>query len=270
MFDFLIGSDHFQSEYLGNGESLELLKVYIASHANAPAIQTIYQHYASTKHTQNCTVWVEWGGKHICDPLELDLESFESWEQSKLLTFDHKYDESKKARTAILYANIYDHSYLLFQETLTKISGSRTDFSFVLRFIPNIKRIGPVYISGYGVELALKNNEYKLSQDREEERLENEDSIPIIRPLSEAQLVDIAAIAIQTAQQSSSPFKNLVRLSTDFPKISHLLKANGSIRDISGLGVSLSRTVTGGEQLLFLNGKAIDVERLNAYEYSIL
>ena len=70
---------------------------------------------------------------------------------------------------AVFYADIYSEACLPILSKLTNQYNSNPDFGFVMRFKPSQRHLESVYVSGYGVELAVKSTEYNAVDDRKVE-----------------------------------------------------------------------------------------------------
>jgi UDP-glucose:glycoprotein glucosyltransferase len=70
---------------------------------------------------------------------------------------------------AILYADIFSPSFDEFHSKLVEMSDS-SEITYVLRFKPSANAVQKeLFLSGYGVELAIKSTEYKVIDDRKVE-----------------------------------------------------------------------------------------------------
>lgn len=196
-----------------------------------------------------------------------------------MLPFDHHHSKGDFPRTAVLYADIYSPQYLEIYQRLKELA-SEPDFNFVLRFIPGSKTGNPFSISGYGVELAVKNTEYQAVDDRDAVPESDDDSdggskpdrssifnekTPSIQKLTPQERSEIAWRAICFAADSEDRLTTLTRISEDFPKLAHLLKKSPLRSKLANDAAEMIQTLTGDRQLLFLNGINFDTDSINAF-----
>lgn len=68
----------------------------------------------------------------------------------------------------ILYADVYDPEFTAFRQYLDTL-GKDHGLEYSLRYRPPVKgdKESPLTLSGYGVELALKNTDYIVIDDRD-------------------------------------------------------------------------------------------------------
>jgi UDP-glucose:glycoprotein glucosyltransferase len=253
------------------------VKAALANHEQAPFIQQFYHYYRENVEGKECQVWVDFGGKFYCDEFKVD---FSDWKQSKLLTFDHSFKQKLTERTAILYANIQHETFEPMLKILKSAAKKHDDFNFVLRFIPAAEQRRAIYLSGYGVELDVKNTEYKAVDDRKVTNEDDQDSItsketdakellyepePSIQKLTKEQISEISGRAITFASESENKWDSLVQLTQNFPKYAHLLLEKSVNSDISRESLEMMQLATGEEQYLFMNGLNIDLEDINVF-----
>ncbi|KAJ3000901.1 hypothetical protein HDV02_002364 [Globomyces sp. JEL0801] len=290
LYNFIFKDNQIR-DYLSTDRSLDLLRVELATHANAPAIQSAYHYYLDTVVDGwpgldlDCDVWVDWGHQQLCTPSRLESAlsnlDFNAWKQPQVFESDFVVVQNPKSdKTAVLYADIYSKTYMDFQRILTKNGNS---FNFVLRFKPSKIKFDTIHLSGYGVELAIKKTDYIVTDDRkvtdaavdvDAVDLESEESIggildediPSLQPLSKDRILNIENLLISyAANASTDKLQMLSKLSQDFPKLAHLIPEE-SLKDkvVEDSRLLLTQYV-GEQQLLFLNGIPINIERLNAF-----
>ncbi|CAG8531718.1 10008_t:CDS:10 [Diversispora eburnea] len=100
-------------------------------------------------------------------------------------------------------------------ESLTKFIDTKLD---ILKYIPPKENQESLYLSGYGVELALKNTDYIVIDDRKVEA-----DISEIKPLKAGEIKSLGVKTAQVILESKDPLKTLTQLSQDFPKYSHYI-----------------------------------------------
>jgi UDP-glucose:glycoprotein glucosyltransferase len=192
------------------------------------------------------------------------------------MRFD-KYFRSDRNFTAIFYADVYSSEYLAFYSALLDKCKEFRNLNFSLRYKPRKGRSTAMYLSGYGVELAVKSTEYKAIDDREhfsnsdiksdeiqENRLPDlSEEFPSIKKLTKNQissnifdLVDISlkALSIASAAEKISRFSKLVALSEDFPKVAHLLDSKEADKSVAMISINLLQSGLIAGNGFFLNG----------------
>jgi UDP-glucose:glycoprotein glucosyltransferase len=279
-----LARESFFNEY-----SLDLLKTGIANNQYAVAVQAHYHYYTNYVAGTDCDCWVDSGSEKICTASELKLDVLKATvvkDPAKLLDVDIKYHKDASSRKiAILYSNLRVKCFSGFYKALKGFAEEDDDFSFILRFIPpkNGSDFKPITLSGYGVELALKNTEYQAVDDRLVDQKsasaketgkspsDNQDilweDVPSIEPLTKDELQSIAAVGIAFSRNSLNPLSTLSELCGNFPKFAHLITASEkSVKEVASASSALIQSVTGGSQIMLLNGIPFDLERLNVFE----
>lgn len=92
-----------------------------------------------------------------------------SYRRASLLPFDHIYQgiTGPVKDSIILYSDLFDGRSLSFHSFLLTWSDSKSGHQYVFRHrTPIVIDSTPMHLSGYGVELAIKNTEYKVIDDR--------------------------------------------------------------------------------------------------------
>ncbi|CAG8465507.1 9724_t:CDS:10 [Cetraspora pellucida] len=255
-------------QYLSVPTSLSFLEFALSLHTTAPAIQAYYHYYNATvvpstkdyienhEHLNfdpDCDVWVDWYGNQACSIEEFkkltgitDNSKFNSNFNiksdapiPKLLPFDHFLQYDEIAPLAVLYANLNSPSFLTFHKFLSDLAKNGV-LSYVLRYRPPKEKRDTLYLSGYGVELALKNTDYIVLDDRKVETddvNENDNQEPMlqerssidhlfdqqiseIKPLKYGEIKDLGLKAAQFVLEAQNPLLALSQLSQDFPKYS--------------------------------------------------
>lgn len=172
--------------YLSSPGSLALTKVALSLHATAPAIQAYYHYYdnavlpaklnATAEGTapfdETCAIWAELDDRQACTVASLagllDSTSPTAVHSAHFLPFDHILRPTAagaQSPVVILYADITSASFLPFHEYLS-LKVNSDGITYVLRYKPPATKASPVYLSGYGVELALKKTDYLVIDDR--------------------------------------------------------------------------------------------------------
>jgi UDP-glucose:glycoprotein glucosyltransferase len=230
IYEKIVESD-LVSAYLPGAGHLTILKAYLATCANCPKIQAFYHYYAETilLDKKDCEIWFAFNGVQHCS-----LEKFENAVNNfasnaaqlvryvldncspDILESDQVYEVQSPVHlpTAILYADLLNSQFVsYFQKAMEFAREAR--LKFVLRYKPSaLVSTRNQTIVGYGVELAVKNTEYKVSDDRDinsgsvatdEDANDSEqalfgESVPVIKPISKE---DIQSIFLLTQKSQS-------------------------------------------------------------------
>jgi UDP-glucose:glycoprotein glucosyltransferase len=273
-------------EIVTDNTTVAFMKASLANHEMAPSVQAFYHYYTENvmpgrpDFDTTCKVWIDWGGKQLCGPRT--EWNFDGWVQAKAVPFDHYYKGRMCSRTAILYANVHAPEFDGTLEWLKGLATDQEDFNFALRFIPDVSQRKALFLNGFGVELDVKNTEYKVLDDRKvaDEFVEDAsfvsqhaetaeilyEKVPTIQKLTKDQIADIAVKAVTFASQSENRWNSLVRLSENFPKYAHLLLNTKANFDLHKTSISIMQTTTGEEQMMLLNGQTVDVDDLNVFK----
>ncbi|CEF63031.1 UDP-glucose:glycoprotein glucosyltransferase 1 [Strongyloides ratti] len=164
---------------------LDLLKLSLSLRVASPAIE-LFQKLGKEKiDGKNCIAFVEIGDKFICSANELE-EIFTNGNNLNAETYsiDHIF-YSKKIRnneiigTIILYGNYASKEFGQLYNICKKASKNGK-INFAVRFYDSQEKPDamPVSLSGYGVELSIKNTEYKAIDDSNEKKDNFEDDLP--------------------------------------------------------------------------------------------
>uniref|UniRef100_A0AAX7VH14 UDP-glucose ceramide glucosyltransferase-like 1 n=1 Tax=Astatotilapia calliptera TaxID=8154 RepID=A0AAX7VH14_ASTCA len=141
---------------------LNMLKFALSLRAYSATVHSFQQIASTEPPPSGCSAFLSIHGEKTCDAEKLEalLKSAPQRTKPYLFKGDHKYPGSNPdAPVVILYAQFGTADFQkLHQVILSKVNeGSVT---YVLRhYLPK------VYLSGYGVELAIKSQEYKAKDD---------------------------------------------------------------------------------------------------------
>ncbi|XP_012736496.2 UDP-glucose:glycoprotein glucosyltransferase 1 isoform X1 [Fundulus heteroclitus] len=146
---------------------LNMLKLALSLRAYSATVHS-FQQIASTEHPPSgCSAFISVHGVKSCDPESLATLLKTAAERPKPYLFkgDHRYPGANPdTPVVILYAELGKPDFQKFHQVLTS-SVAEGSAVYVLRHYvakPNENR---VYLSGYGVELAIKSQEYKAKDD---------------------------------------------------------------------------------------------------------
>lgn len=123
----------------------------------------------------------------------------------------------------------------------------------------------PLFINGYGVELALKRTDYIVIDDRDEAQPNQEisatefriddEEIADLKPLSTSELYGLSLKASSYIMQSDDPFDTLGKISQDFPKFSTAMAAQDMSQEfLIEHKYNRGQVVPAGVNVLWING----------------
>ncbi|KAL1411228.1 killer toxin resistant protein [Vanrija albida] len=227
----------------------------LALHAAAPRIEASYASYAAVDEAalgvKACDAWVEWRGKGFCavDDLRRDIElsiDDEAHVASETayspLPFDRASNPDARAHAIFYYSPSAAAVPLL--EYLDAHAKAYPSFQYVVRYRPTAadrERTARTPLAGYGVEMALKNTDYLVVDDRAAgnggndaqaafEAPSNSSSQPFAAvlgsdpwaehatPLTAAEAKDLGLQAVALIKGAEDPLEAFVALSQDLPK----------------------------------------------------
>ncbi|EEP81948.1 conserved hypothetical protein [Uncinocarpus reesii 1704] len=138
-----------------------------------------------------------------------------------------------------------------------------------------------LFVSGYGVELALKRTDYIVIDDRAAEQSPNsenakatppaakdlkEESPADLKPLSASEVSTLGLNAASFAVNSENPFETLLKLSEDFPRHSSVIASiNATTEFLEEFGQNQEHMFPPGYNVVWINGVQIDSRRVNAF-----
>jgi UDP-glucose:glycoprotein glucosyltransferase len=178
-----------------------------------------------------------------------------------------------------LYADITSPTFGQFHKTLI-VTAREGKTSYRIRHrkpLVTEKAQGPLPISGYGVELALKRTDYIVIDDRKDGDSENETKpkaevkledgeLDDLKPLSTSELLTLGLKASSFVMQSENPFETLVKLSQDFPKYSTTLAGhNASNEFLTEHAYNRGLMVPAGLNVMWINGVQIIERQVDAF-----
>ncbi|XP_021551487.1 UDP-glucose:glycoprotein glucosyltransferase 1 [Neomonachus schauinslandi] len=144
-----------------------LLKFCLSLHSYSATIQAFQQIAADEPPPEGCNSFFSVHGKKTCDFGTLETLLLTASERPKPLLFrgDHRYPSSNpESPVVIFYSEIgYEEFYNFHRQLISKSNAGKINYVF-RHYILNPRK-EPVYLSGYGVELAIKSTEYKAKDD---------------------------------------------------------------------------------------------------------
>ncbi|XP_047200724.1 UDP-glucose:glycoprotein glucosyltransferase 1 [Girardinichthys multiradiatus] len=145
---------------------LNMLKFALSLRAYSATVYSFHQ-IASTEHPPDCSAFINVHGEKSCDPESLARLLKTAPERPKPYLFkgDHRYPGSNPDMpVVVLYAELGTPGFQKFHQILTsKVNEGLA--AYVLRHYVAKPNKNKVYLSGYGVELAIKSQEYKAKDD---------------------------------------------------------------------------------------------------------
>ncbi|RAL10314.1 putative UDP-glucose:glycoprotein glucosyltransferase [Aspergillus homomorphus CBS 101889] len=271
--------------HLRTPEALSSFKLSLAIRSASPRIAAHYQYYnASVQQSLAaaqdavCPVWVHSEGKQYCSStLERAQQGVMGPSDPPELPFDRVFGDSSLP-PAILYADVASPMFKDFHQSLTALA-KEGQISYRVRYRPPQHWSSrPLFVSGYGVELALKRTDYIVIDDRaaEERGADGSDSkksvdmegddLDDLRPLSSSEVSRLGPSTVGYVLDSESPLETLVKLSQDFPKYSARIAAYNVTRELlQDIQSSRLRMLPPGLNALWINGVQIDARQVDAF-----
>lgn len=125
-----------------------------------------FQSYVQNEEQQPCEVWVETGAGSTCD-----IDAIVTTTSLEHLPFDRVLSTRADAPTAILYTPNFSHPDFLRFHRYLSAQALDGQLAYIIRYAPSKSAdpFPPLALAGYGVELALKNTDYLVIDDREKE-----------------------------------------------------------------------------------------------------
>lgn len=211
-----------------------------------------------------------------CDMADL---RFCRYRDSRELPFDRVLGDVSLP-PAVLYADVSSPMFKDFHETLSEMAKSG-QISYRVRYRPPQHWTPrPLFVSGYGVELALKRTDYIVIDDRDAEQRDEiskdgdtdgseeltEDAVDDLRPLSSSEVSRLGLNSASYVMDSEDPLGTLIKLSQNFPKYSSTVAAHNATKELRNeIRVNRARMIPPGHNVLWINGKQIDSRQVDAF-----
>ncbi|KAF9915274.1 hypothetical protein BX616_006541, partial [Lobosporangium transversale] len=285
-------------------QAISSLKWSLAMHTTAPWIEAHYHLYNSTivpdraskgGFDPNCNVWVDWYDHQVCTASELEaivakgLDQYSKKASSKPTTMDLDHVQSSRndpSLFTILYADVYDGEFTKFRKYLDTLAIEH-GLQYSIRYRPSVTNASerPLSLAGYGVELALKNTDYIVIDDRDlghndddsafgqtvfsadtEQILFEGEGPPSVEPVSEQDLPSLDQLTAQFVLQSEDPLKALVAVSQDFPKYQRKLSKITLNETLSRAFYKNMETASGqNSPKIWLNNQPVPHHKMNPF-----
>ncbi|XP_051553094.1 UDP-glucose:glycoprotein glucosyltransferase 1-like [Myxocyprinus asiaticus] len=146
---------------------LNLLKFALSLRAYSSTVHSFHQIASNEPPPTGCKAFFSVHGQTSCDTEKLQTIIDTGLERPKPYLFkgDHKFPSANPdAPVVILYAEIGTKEFSRFHQ-LMLAKANEGLITYVLRHFLSNPSKNKVYLSGYGVELAIKNQEYKAKDD---------------------------------------------------------------------------------------------------------
>ncbi|KAL4819346.1 UDP-glucose:glycoprotein glucosyltransferase-domain-containing protein [Aspergillus spinulosporus] len=267
--------------HLSSPESLSSFKLSLSIRSASPRIAAHYQFYnTSVQHSlmaaqdAACPVWVHSDGKQYCSStMERAQQDVEGEIDGRALPFDRILGPDSLP-PAILYADVASPMFKDFHQTLSALA-KEGGISYRVRYRPPQHWSSrPLFVSGYGVELALKRTDYIVIDDRDaEQRGPNkiepagtEEAPDDLKPLSSSEVSRLGLNTVNYVADSEDPLNTLVKLSQDFPKYSATIAAyNASTQLHKEIKANRLGMLPPGASAIWINGVQIDPRQIDAF-----
>ncbi|ULT83129.1 hypothetical protein L3Y34_012402 [Caenorhabditis briggsae] len=152
-----------------SSSSADLLKFALALRQYSPRVQAFQQ--MAAEYGENCPVFAVVGEQVSCDYDKFEHLIRDAKKASHVLESDHFVGDKKSKKVVILYGELGTTSFAKAWQKLTK--SQKTGLIF-RHFSKHVEQ-NAVSLSGYGVELAIKNTEYKAVDESNEKKSVEED-----------------------------------------------------------------------------------------------
>ncbi|KAH3002751.1 hypothetical protein KXV72_002787 [Aspergillus fumigatus] len=275
----------YDDGHLSTPELLSSFKLSLAIRSAAPRITAHYHFYnASVQHSlmaaqdAACPVWVHSEGKQYCSSsMERAQQDVMGESDPRELPFDRVLGDLSLP-PAVLYADIASPMFKDFHHTLSALAKDG-QVSYRVRYRPPQHWISrPLFVSGYGVELALKRTDYIVIDDRDAEKRSQKDSGSSewasveeespddLGALSSSEVARLGLNTVSYVMDSEEPLDTLVRISQDFPKHSAKIAAyNASDALLKDIRTSRLGMLPSGVNVMWINGVQIDPRQIDAF-----
>ncbi|PGH18688.1 hypothetical protein AJ80_04436 [Polytolypa hystricis UAMH7299] len=274
--------------HVRDAETLSLFKFALSIRSTAPRIQAHYQYYNTSVEAEMmvaqdavCPVWAYYEGHQYCSPsLERAQQSVSGDNHLRTLPFDRSLGDSESS--LILYADIKSPMFNEFHPELSKRARAG-EFSYRVRYRPSKSDAQrPLFVHGYGVELALKRTDYIVIDDREADQNVlkpkddvkptlaavddlKEESPADLKPLSASEVSRLGLSAASFVMSSENPFGTLLKLSQDFPRHSAAIAARNATPEFLTEFRESREMLPPGTNVIWINGVQMDPRTIDAF-----
>ncbi|KAK2792291.1 hypothetical protein FQN52_003768 [Onygenales sp. PD_12] len=276
--------------HLTDPESISSFKFALAIRSTAPRIEAHYQYYNTSVEPSLmvaqdavCPVWAHYEGDQYCSPsLSYAQQSVSGDQHDAILPFDRLLGDASLP-SLILYADVASPAFNAFHQDLSQ-KAKDGQFSYRVRYRPSNTGVGnPLFVNGYGVELALKRTDYIVIDDRDAEQSVlkdgdaakptltpeedlKEDSPVDLKPLSASEVSTLGINAASFVMSSEDPFDTLFRLSQDFPRHSSAIASrNATPEFLTEFRANRLAMLPAGLNAMWINGVQMDARNVDAF-----
>uniref|UniRef100_A0A1I7WAN1 Ion_trans domain-containing protein n=1 Tax=Heterorhabditis bacteriophora TaxID=37862 RepID=A0A1I7WAN1_HETBA len=162
---------------------MDLLKFSLSLRTFSPAVQLFQQIGSEYDVGKKCSAFFDVNGITGCSAYDLEqaVINSRSINTPSLLSVDHIFGNNKDSPVVIIYGDLGSPDWLnLHKVATTLVRENKSKYIFRHFYNESFSTSEHVSLSGYGVELAIKNTEYKAEDDstkKKEEVEENESNI---------------------------------------------------------------------------------------------
>lgn len=270
--------------HISDPEAIASFKFALAVRSAAPRIEAHYQYYNTSVQPNMmaaqdaaCPVWVHFDGKQYCSPsLERAQQDMPMDSINVPLPFDRILGSRAEAPVSILYADVTHPLFGQFHETISR-TARQGKSSYRVRYRPSaVTR--PLFLNGFGVELALKKTDYIVIDDRKatqagegERNLTSEKDLSIethadLKPLTTSELSKLSLNTASFIMSSENPLDSLLKVSADFPRYSAAIAGhNASEAFLSEYRSNRAAFLPEGYSIIWINGVQVDTRSISAF-----
>ncbi|CAB3410539.1 unnamed protein product [Caenorhabditis bovis] len=280
------------SEILGNDEALDFLKLSTSIREFSPILR-VHQSIADG-YPAPCLPFLIYNNKTLCDISQ--LAAVDGALSPMLLTHEHVIDNGCNRKTHDVVV-MYGELGRLTTSKMMNAAKNISEFCFVFRHFSEARDY-PVSLSGYGVELSQKNTEYNAMDSAKKADQLNGFDFDVLRDQHAEFAEDLKAfreylqklatngkvskwlisgVGLQAARSLANVTKTEIlarieHLSQNFPSYFKYLAYRENVEraykeEISDLHDYLEKfDVAAGSNALYLNGRKLDIERLDIFE----
>uniref|UniRef100_A0A0K0DP68 Thioredoxin_12 domain-containing protein n=1 Tax=Angiostrongylus cantonensis TaxID=6313 RepID=A0A0K0DP68_ANGCA len=269
--------------------SVDLLKLSLSLRVFSPAVQLFQKPLSGCfkENGKSCCFKIisAEATYYLCIRVYLLVRKhFQLRDAPELLSIDHVFDVGKEADViVVVYGEIGSKPWLRLHEKAVELANAQK-LRYVFRHYSVVSDC-KVSLSGYGVELAIKNTEYKAVDDSNEKKEERDEdnlhgfNFKLLKELHPGSSDSLDAFKMHLREiQELAPLKQWQVQDLSFKVISTKCRW-GSVFLSSTLSTfynvrSFSRVITcafcagleAGESALFLNGINLDIDSLDAFQ----
>ncbi|XP_074657528.1 UDP-glucose:glycoprotein glucosyltransferase 1-like isoform X2 [Tubulanus polymorphus] len=147
-------------------QQLKIFRFSLALRAQSPTIE-MYNQVAETVAPSNCDTFIEVQGKTSCNVNDVEklVQSSADRPASMILKVDHRYPSADDEDVVVvLYGQIGTDSFKTFHRRIKSLADDGK-VDYIVRHYVQYRGNEKVRLSGYGVGLDIKNQEYKAKDD---------------------------------------------------------------------------------------------------------